>query len=194
MTCSDLPAALIHNEEPALCALSTTTLVRTISDAPAGWARTGSDCPSPTSASGWARTGSSSCVTPAEDIAPTCWARTGSSCAGPTPDAGDEVSLAADAPAVCKKRSRSELLADENIANELGVGGEENNLSTTEEEDEAHNKLSPRCLFPELPDQNLEEGELPHPDAIYDTTDLVGRHRNSVFTHEEADNNPSQIY
>jgi hypothetical protein len=98
---------------------------------------------------------------------------------------------------VCKKRSRSDLLAEsagaeENIANELGVGGEDNNLSTTDEDTTNH--LSPRCLFPEP--AGLEDGELPpdHPDAIYDTTDLIGRHAGHIFTNAEADNNPSQIY
>lgn len=138
-----------------------------------------------------------SCATPAEDIAPTCWPRIGS-CAGPIPDAGDVAPAKEPAlPAVCKKRSRSDLLAEsagaeENIANELGVGGEDNNLSTTDEDTTNH--LSPRCLFPEP--AGLEDGELPpdHPDAIYDTTDLIGRHAGHIFTNAEADNNPSQIY
>lgn len=173
--------------------------------------RTGSSCSSPSEDEGVsARTFSCvelpaagfsarslSCATPAEDIAPTCWARIGS-CAGPIPDAGDVARAEEPAlPVVCKKRSRSDLLAEsagaeENIANELGVGGEDNNLSTTDEDTTNH--LSPRCLFPEP--AGLEDGELPpdHPDAIYDTTDLIGRHAGHIFTNAEADNNPSQIY
>lgn len=206
MTCSDFPADLVReNSVPAL-------LSRTDSEALGNWAPVAS-CASPTGEADiaptcWART--ASCATPSEDIAPTCWART-ASCAPPVPEpvappacaaAGKSAVSTPDAdaevvePVLCKKRSRSELLAEsgaENISNELGVGEEDGSLPTTEEEDAHH--LSPRCLFPE-PAESMEEGELPpdHPDAIYDTTDLVGRHRNSVFTNQEAADNPSQIY
>jgi hypothetical protein len=92
---------------------------------------------------------------------------------------------------VNKKRSRSELLAEnpvvENISNVL-VGGDDATLSTTDEEEES--PLQPRCLFPPL-----EEGEIcDDPQARFDTSKLIGPCKDMVVTNEEAMNNPSQLY
>lgn len=101
---------------------------------------------------------------------------------------GRSCSCAIPEPIVTKKRPHSELLADnaivENIAKEL-VGGE-NALSTTDEEEEE--PLKPRCLFP-------EEGEIiEDPQALFDTSKLIGPCKDMVVTNEEAMNNPSQLY
>ncbi len=94
-------------------------------------------------------------------------------------------------PTVNKKRSRSELLAEnavaENISNEL-VGGDDATLSTTDEEEES--PLQPRCLF-----SPHEEGEIcDDPQARFDTSKLIGPCKDMVVTNEEAMNNPSQLY